>query len=59
MTVLVKTIVASIVLFAVAVLITTVVGRFVFTQFGAMTIPADLKPGDWRWVASPSEVWGD
>jgi 16S rRNA pseudouridine516 synthase len=27
-------------------------------QFGALTIPADLKPGEWRWVASPAEVWG-
>lgn len=28
-------------------------------QFGALTLPADLKPGDWRWVASPAEVWGN
>lgn len=27
-------------------------------QFGALTIPADLKPGEWRWVTSPAEVWG-
>ncbi|HEU6454167.1 MAG TPA: pseudouridine synthase [Roseateles sp.] len=27
-------------------------------QFGALRLPADLKPGEWRWVASPSEVWG-
>ena len=27
-------------------------------QFGALTLPADLKPGDWRWVGSPTEVWG-
>jgi 16S rRNA pseudouridine516 synthase len=27
-------------------------------QFGALTLPADLKPGEWRWVASPAEVWG-
>ena len=26
-------------------------------QFGALTL-GDLKPGQWRWVASPSEVWG-
>jgi 16S rRNA pseudouridine516 synthase len=27
-------------------------------QFGALTLPAELKPGEWRWVASPAEVWG-
>jgi 16S rRNA pseudouridine516 synthase len=27
-------------------------------QFGALTLPADLKPGEWRWVNSPAEVWG-
>jgi 16S rRNA pseudouridine516 synthase len=27
-------------------------------QFGALTLPADLAPGQWRWVASPAEVWG-
>lgn len=27
-------------------------------QFGALALPEDLKPGDWRWVNSPSEVWG-
>ena len=27
-------------------------------QFGALTLSADLKPGDWRWVSSPAEVWG-
>ncbi|HEY9107670.1 MAG TPA: 16S rRNA pseudouridine(516) synthase [Roseateles sp.] len=27
-------------------------------QFGALTLPTDLKPGEWRWVESPSEVWG-
>ena len=26
-------------------------------QFGALTLPADLAPGQWRWV-SPAEVWG-
>jgi 16S rRNA pseudouridine516 synthase len=26
-------------------------------QFGALRLPADLKQGEWRWVASPSEVW--
>ena len=25
-------------------------------QFGALTLPADLKPGEWMWVASPSLV---
>jgi len=28
-------------------------------QFGALTLPADLPPGGWRWVSSPAEVWGD
>ncbi|MEO6278063.1 16S rRNA pseudouridine(516) synthase [Roseateles sp.] len=27
-------------------------------QFGALMLPADLKPGEWRWVMSPAEVWG-
>jgi 16S rRNA pseudouridine516 synthase len=27
-------------------------------QFGALTLSADLKPGGWRWVSSPAEVWG-
>lgn len=27
-------------------------------QFGALVLPADLKPGEWRWVGSPAEVWG-
>lgn len=27
-------------------------------QFGALTLPADLKSGEWRWVASPDLVWG-
>lgn len=27
-------------------------------QFGALSLPADLKPGEWRWVHSPAEVWG-
>jgi len=27
-------------------------------QFGALTLPPDLAPGQWRWVASPAEVWG-
>jgi 16S rRNA pseudouridine516 synthase len=27
-------------------------------RFGALALPPDLKPGDWRWVASPAEVWG-
>ena len=27
-------------------------------SFGALALPADLKPGEWRWVASPAEVWG-
>ncbi|HEY1091889.1 MAG TPA: 16S rRNA pseudouridine(516) synthase [Burkholderiaceae bacterium] len=26
-------------------------------QFGALTIPADLKPGEWMWVASPSLIY--
>lgn len=26
-------------------------------RFGALALPADLKPGEWRWVASPAEVW--
>jgi 16S rRNA pseudouridine516 synthase len=25
-------------------------------QFGALLLPPDLKPGEWRWVASPSLV---
>ncbi len=27
-------------------------------QFGALTLTSDLKPGEWRWVSSPTEVWG-
>ena len=27
-------------------------------QFGALALPADLAVGEWRWVASPAEVWG-
>lgn len=27
-------------------------------SFGALALPADLKPGEWRWVSSPAEVWG-
>ncbi len=27
-------------------------------QFGALTLAADLAPGQWRWVGSPAEVWG-
>ncbi|MCE4539282.1 pseudouridine synthase [Pelomonas sp. P7] len=27
-------------------------------QFGALVLPADLEPGQWRWVGSPAEVWG-
>jgi 16S rRNA pseudouridine516 synthase len=27
-------------------------------QFGALSLPADLAPGQWRWVGSPAEVWG-
>jgi len=26
-------------------------------QFGALTLPADLPPGGWTWVSSPSLVW--
>ena len=26
-------------------------------SFGKLTIPADLAPGQWTWVSSPSEVW--
>lgn len=25
-------------------------------QVGALVLPADLKPGKWRWVSSPSEI---
>lgn len=25
-------------------------------QFGALTLPADLKPGEWTWVSSPSLI---
>ncbi|MGM9480517.1 pseudouridine synthase [Roseateles sp. NT4] len=27
-------------------------------QFGALTLSPDLKPGEWRWIGSPTEVWG-
>lgn len=27
-------------------------------QFGALTLPPELAPGQWRWVNSPTEVWG-
>jgi 16S rRNA pseudouridine516 synthase len=27
-------------------------------QFGALVLPTDLKPGQWRWVPSATEVWG-
>jgi 16S rRNA pseudouridine516 synthase len=27
-------------------------------RFGALSLPADLAPGQWRWVMSPDEVWG-
>ena len=27
-------------------------------QFGALTLPADLAPGEWRWISSPDDVWG-
>ncbi|RTL34518.1 MAG: 16S rRNA pseudouridine(516) synthase [Burkholderiales bacterium] len=27
-------------------------------RFGALTLPADLEPGQWRWVGSPADVWG-
>ncbi|MBL8279476.1 MAG: 16S rRNA pseudouridine(516) synthase [Pelomonas sp.] len=27
-------------------------------SFGALTLPGDLAPGQWRWVGSPAEVWG-
>ncbi len=27
-------------------------------QFGALTLPAELAPGQWRWVGSPADVWG-
>lgn len=26
-------------------------------RFGALALPEDLKPGEWRWVGSPAEVW--
>jgi hypothetical protein len=38
MTALVKTAVGTIVMFALAILVTLMVGRFVFTQFGAVTM---------------------
>jgi 16S rRNA pseudouridine516 synthase len=25
-------------------------------QFGALTLPPDLKPGEWIWIASPSLI---
>ena len=25
-------------------------------SFGKLALPADLEPGKWRWVSSPSEV---
>jgi 16S rRNA pseudouridine516 synthase len=27
-------------------------------RFGALTLPDDLAPGQWRWVLNPAEVWG-
>jgi 16S rRNA pseudouridine516 synthase len=27
-------------------------------RFGALTLSDDLKPGEWRWVSSPADVWG-
>ena len=27
------------------------------SSFGKLTIPADLAPGQWTWVSSPSQVW--
>ena len=27
-------------------------------QFGALALSPDLKPGEWRWVSSTAEVWG-
>lgn len=26
------------------------------SAFGALTLSADMKPGDWRWVASPQDI---
>ena len=27
-------------------------------EFGALILPADLPPWEWRWVVIPAEVWG-
>ncbi|MEF9996048.1 MAG: 16S rRNA pseudouridine(516) synthase [Burkholderiaceae bacterium] len=29
------------------------------SAFGALTLPADLKPGEWAWIDRPSAVTGD
>lgn len=28
------------------------------SRFGALSLPPDLAPGQWRWVSSPAEIWG-
>ena len=25
-------------------------------QFGALTLPEDLKPGEWKWISSRAEI---
>ena len=27
-------------------------------QFGALTLPVDLKPGEWKWISSRAEITG-